>query len=406
MVSSEDCFITKSVFNNILKNVKSRTQQKGKQEKKEEGQKEYEIKSVSLDKLGVEQEFYEFRPSLDFRGDKGYVLVFQKYPVEVAQNGRAYKQIVDIPLLVCSDRKYVPLSDPLEVYEKVGVSVNPETINSLVCLNGQSKSWPSQKLKAYLKGEIEANDKFTVSVYTAVRNLIEYYIEFSNPIYYHLVALWTIGTYLYPVFDAYPYLLLTGEKESGKTRTLMVLRLMAYNMILSTNITTAALFRTLEMGCTFGYDEAENLNVPNSEYITEINSILNAGYKKGLEIIRMEGDSVKVQRRFRVYGPKVISAIRSPSDVLASRCIPITMLRAGQNTEQARRILRPEDEKWGTVRHMQYVFALEKFKDVKEEYELLIEGDETLPIYGRALELWAPLLAILRTIYGSAQRSE
>jgi DNA primase catalytic core len=354
------------------------------------------VLSGEVDEDGEER---VFRPSIHYSPGWGGVVIFQRCRVEQEpeDGGEPLVEVKDIPFLVTTDKKMVEFLDPTKVYRELKVVVSRDDVESVFPLDGQVQAWPREMLVKFLRGEEKVDGTFALRTYEGVKGLFLSLVEFPSQLFYDVVSIWCMGTYLYPLFDSYPYLLLTGEKESGKTRTLTILKQLAYNMLLSTSLTSAALFRTLELGCTFGYDEAETLKNLKNDQVSEINAILNAGYKKGLEIIRMEGEAKKTQRTFRVFGPKVISAIRAPLDTLASRCIPITMLRAGQNTAQARRAIRPQDEVWGKARHRQYCFALTAHELVRREYEELM-ATENFPVYGRALELWAPILSILRTI--------
>ena len=62
-----------------------------------------------------------------------------------------------------------------------------------------------------------------------------------------VLTLWIIGTHLFEVFDAFPYLCVTSPvKRSGKTRLAEILELLCPRALNSVNITEAALFRTVD----------------------------------------------------------------------------------------------------------------------------------------------------------------
>ena len=67
-------------------------------------------------------------------------------------------------------------------------------------------------------------------------------------------------TYCYPAWDAVPYLFVGGPLGSGKSRLFEVLGRLVFRPLSSSNMTGAALFRTLHSqgGCLL-LDEAERL---------------------------------------------------------------------------------------------------------------------------------------------------
>jgi putative DNA primase/helicase len=62
-----------------------------------------------------------------------------------------------------------------------------------------------------------------------------------------VLALWTLYSYVYDAFDVSPYLALTSpEKRCGKSTVLIVASALVYRPLLACNISSAALFRTIE----------------------------------------------------------------------------------------------------------------------------------------------------------------
>ncbi|MBC8248125.1 MAG: hypothetical protein H8E90_00470 [Anaerolineales bacterium] len=46
-----------------------------------------------------------------------------------------------------------------------------------------------------------------------MRDLYDKYLDFRDPHTADILALWAIGTYLYPLFESYPYIALLGPKR-------------------------------------------------------------------------------------------------------------------------------------------------------------------------------------------------
>lgn len=159
-----------------------------------------------------------------------------------------------------------------------------------------------------------------------VHNIEEYlqrYISFADPIYRLPLALWTLGTFCYPQFDAFPYLVITSStKRSGKTRLMELLSFAASNPRNFAAMTAATLFRSIEdESPTIFFDEAETLS---SESANTMRAVLNVGYRKGQMIPRTSGNSI---REYPTYCPKVFVLIGDVYDTLRDRSIIVTMRR-------------------------------------------------------------------------------
>lgn len=207
------------------------------------------------------------------------------------------------------------------------------------------------------------------------------------------LALWSILTYVYPAWDAVPYLFIGGTMGSGKSRVLDVLQRIVFRPLSSSNLTAPALFRTLHaQGGTMLLDEAERLRQSTPEQM-EIQSVFLAGYKRGGCATRLElvGDVYR-PIRFDVYGPKALACIAGLPPTLASRCIPITMFRSAADSDKPKRRIDANPVGWQAVRDDLHVLALE-YGPVWVE---LATRRNVVPstIGGRNYELWQPLLAL------------
>jgi Protein of unknown function (DUF3631) len=161
------------------------------------------------------------------------------------------------------------------------------------------------------------------------------------------VALWTIGTYIFELFETYPYLaLLSPEKGCGKTQTTKVIALLASNPERAVCASEASLFRLIEeRKPTLILDETEILS-GKSDRADAVRALLNAGNSAGVSVPRCVGGSHEL-RYFSVYSPKVVCAIRVCPETIKDRSIVIPMQRKNANETVARfitRRVRPEAE--------------------------------------------------------------
>jgi hypothetical protein len=210
------------------------------------------------------------------------------------------------------------------------------------------------------------------------------------------LSLWTMLTYVYPVWPAVPYLSVGGPLGSGKSRVFDVLVQLVFNPLPSSNLTAACLFRTLHTQAgTLLLDEAERLRDRTPD-VGELLSILLAGYKRGGQATRMErvGDNF-TPMSFDVYGPKAIAGISNLPPALASRCIPILMFRAAKDSPVPKRRIDPTGPVWAELRDDLHCVALAHGASI-----LGMAGwqPDCADLNGRNLELWLPILAMARLV--------
>lgn len=247
--------------------------------------------------------------------------------------------------------------------------------------------WNLKSVEAWLNGKASVNPE---ELYIAVKTAFETYIEFEDSRVYDFLTLWSIGTYLYHIFNAYPYLYIGGTKQSGKTKLLTLLSLICHNAIFSNNLSTASAFRLIQSGrCTLLMDETEKLINPEREI--DFRNMLYAGYKKGALVYRTHKDTLKPEP-FEVYSPKALANIRGLEDVLEDRCISV-ILKRGKNLDIVNREIPLESEVWQQIRDMLYVFYLSYFNEFTEHTELSNLVDRHV-LKQRELELWKPILTL------------
>jgi hypothetical protein len=253
-------------------------------------------------------------------------------------------------------------------------------------------AWSLDSRRAWLTNHLPS----PADVFRRLCEQVAYFLDFppeTAPGTTATIVLWVMLTYVYSAWDAVPYLCIGGPMGSGKSRLLEILFRLAFRPLVSANLTAPTLFRTLHArGGTMLYDEAERLRQATPE-AQEVNSIFLSGYKRGIPATRLEpvGDSFRLVQ-FDVFGPKAIACIAGLLPTLASRCIPITMFRAGVDSEKPKRRLDANPENWARLRDDLHVLALEYGPTWIE----LANRPDVVPsaINGRNFEIWQPLLAL------------
>lgn len=216
-----------------------------------------------------------------------------------------------------------------------------------------------------------------------VESYIRSYVTLAETSYALVIALWAVATFIWTAFDAFPYLVVTSAtKRSGKTRLLELISFVASNSRLFTDISPAALYRTINVEKpTLLLDEAEMFSSAKSEY----RSLLNTGYRRGQTVKRHDGE-------YETYCPKAFALIGDVHDTLRDRSVVIEMRRG----EAARRfVYAVAKEEGAALREMinaTVSLKAEGITDAVRKFEglsFLTDRDE---------EIWSPLFILCRLI--------
>jgi hypothetical protein len=149
------------------------------------------------------------------------------------------------------------------------------------------------------------------------------------------LALWVLHTWTFspnyttPLTTPYLYIF-SAERRSGKTRLLEVLETVIRNPLRAADVTSPVLFRAIEtLNPTILLDEVDA--IWSGAKNEELRGVLNAGYKRGGFVYRVERME---PRQFNVFGPKALAGIDNAMlpDTIRDRCLPIHMHRQQAGT--------------------------------------------------------------------------
>ncbi len=321
-------------------------------------------------------------PSQDFIGNMGYFSI-----PSIEYNNDDKNPIKQIYYVITSERGLLRLENEHEFYKKHKLH-----IKQLPSIKNPESRWPKYLIEKYLFRGFIPEPNY---VFQKIKEIYMKYSEMKEYQWYYILPLWVLGTYFYTIFETYPYLAFEGMKGSGKSKITRITTRLAFNGMLSVNISEATLFRDIEsLRCTLGIDEAEALK--DKEKGPMLKALLNSGYFKGAKVPRQEKTQkgLFLTRYYDIYSPKIIANIRGLEDTLESRTIKIIMLRA--KGERGVILDAESSDNWGELRHNCYCFALSYFKEIREIYQ----NDPDVKIANnRHNDLWCPLLSVAKLIF-------
>jgi len=244
-----------------------------------------------------------------------------------------------------------------------------------------------------------------------IRKQYNYYLFFRENLWYDIHSLWDIGTYFHQLFSAYPIFENRGLSGTAKTKTMVVSSYITLNSTdIMVNPSEATLFRETDILRPTKYiDEAEKLwayNKNTGRYEGDTRTeLINASYTKNGVVPRQERYGNKfVTKWYHCYSPTMLSSITGLYGATENRAI--TQIHTKAPDKDKRGELEPEDDtndiKWEEIRNKCYLFALQNWKEVYEEYLKFDIGKnkegEEYQIKKRDLQLWKPLLVLAKII--------
>jgi len=200
------------------------------------------------------------------------------------------------------------------------------------------------------------------------------------------IALWTVNAHAHEASEIAPYLGVTSPvKRCGKTTLFQVLSVLVPRPLFTSNITPAAVFRSVEaFEPTLLIDEADTFLALSDE----MRGILNAGHSRVTAyVVRTVGDEHE-PRRFSTWCPKAIGLIGKLPSTLEDRSIEIRMRRRAK-TEQVERFREKKLVALKPLGRRAARWATDNLAELRAaDPEVPEELDD------RAADNWRPLIAI------------
>jgi putative DNA primase/helicase len=212
------------------------------------------------------------------------------------------------------------------------------------------------------------------------------------------LAAWTLGTYVYDVFQVWAKAFLSSpERRCGKSTTLTVLEANISRALMASSISSSAVFRAVDLWRpSLILDEADRLPKDSEDLI----AVINAGHMRRTAFVIRNvpvGDGYE-PRKFSVWAPMVLAAIGRMADTIMDRSIVIPMRRKVSH-ERVDKVPADLFELCRSRRRQCLRWAL-------DSTPALVAARVKLPAHGndRALDNWTPLYAIAHVLGGEWPR--
>jgi hypothetical protein len=292
----------------------------------------------------------------------------------------------------------VPVGDRLTIVTSRRQGFTPETLPTGLALRHVDPGPSSirhETAAAWLAGSTEG------SVARAVDGLADFlgrHVALRDQGTAGWLGAWALGTWCYRAFRVYPYLSVrSAERRCGKSRLMRLLCRVAFNASPpTTHPTEAQLYREASRRSGLqAFDEMEALRGGgDKDRLATLISVLNVGFEQGGAVSRQEKRGERfVEVLYEVYAPRVLAGIAGLRETLEDRSLTLVMFRRRKD-EPVARLGRETDAQAEALRDTCALACLTRIGDILTAYELAPKVLDSRDVDDRAVDLWAPLLAL------------
>jgi hypothetical protein len=231
-----------------------------------------------------------------------------------------------------------------------------------------------------------------VAVLDEVHAAYTRYVIFPSPEAADAVTLYTAATHAQTAWEHASRLVIKSPiKRCGKTRLQEVARELVHKALPTTNISPAALARSISEydPPTLILDEADTVwgkKEQRSEGAEDLRGILNSGHSRGWPYVRWDATARRAES-CPTFAMAIIGGIGDMPDTIEDRAVVISMRRRGPGESVTQ---------WRSRRAIPKLKALHtRLHDWVDAHRAeLAEAEPDLPAEDRAADVWEPLVAI------------
>lgn len=226
-----------------------------------------------------------------------------------------------------------------------------------------------------------------------VHQALTRYVAFPSAEAADAVTLWVAATHAQTAWEHATRLVVKSPvRRCGKTRLLEVGMELCHQVLATTNISVAALTRSIGLvdPPTIMLDEADTVFATRrgerSESAEDLRGILNSGHARGWPYIRWDATTRK-REECPTFAMAIVSGIGDMPDTLEDRAVIVTMRRRAPGEQVAR------------FRRKRSVPPLRDLRDRLHDWiggiaDELADAEPDLPVEDRAADVWEPLVAV------------
>lgn len=285
-----------------------------------------------------------------------------------------------------------PKNGRISVFEYKGKAYTYNTQSELWFQAGVVNTLSPQGVQRFLdKESVDPGE-----LYKRVRQAIAKYYDFVLSEELDIVVCHIIHSYMLGVLGKTFYLLLDGERNTGKSTLQNVMSLLQFNGCFSGKSTVASMVRKIHfLRASVNLDEFEKMDKDDKKVVT---GILNTGaYASGTrEIANLDAKSIQGQIQiFRTFGTKTFSVNRAAFDEsFLSRCVVINTAR---NTRSVQSIYGLSESEQGNFQVLRDDLFLLGLKSGTAMYKVIQAKQMTLDdsgLFGRRGDIIAIICGI------------
>jgi len=312
------------------------------------------------------------------------------------------KEIYRNEKFVSTEQVFVPvlITSNNECYE-VGKEFEKKNLVKFSCLpdpENYQRRWSLNSIQKYLTGDVERING--QDLFDNIKKQYEHFLYFSHETWYTVHALWDIGTYFFLLSKYYPLLELRGLRGTAKSKIMTLSRQMSFNATEEmTNPSEPTLFRDTHMKRPAKYiDEAEKLFMIIKGKVEPDNraELINSSFKYTGTVPRQEKEGNRYHTvYFSTYSPTMIGSINGLYGATEDRAIIHITVKPPTGDNRGDHDPNEDDHTWQDIRNKLYIYALQNWKDIEDEYK---NFKEETGLKNREQNIWKLILVIAKHI--------
>jgi hypothetical protein len=290
------------------------------------------------------------------------------------------------------------------IISSMGKIVTPADVGKL-CKHGETFSSPvtANAAEAILHPDAEAPKITSEDLVQRISEHIRHFVAFRESWMLGVVATWVLATYVYPVYQAFPYLWITSpEPGCGKSVLGQAIARLAFNGEFMTAPNEAHLFRLAEQSRGVQvWDEVELKEDGERRRFENIKAILLNGYRNGGAVPRQAGRNWEKVEKFHVFCPRVFIGLSELPEAALQRTIRVKMTKRSKDADSEIYDRSKHGPAEQDLRDDCVVWALQSAPEVAAVYYdpsgLRKKVEEAVGEVGRqADDIWLPLFSVSR----------